>query len=850
MALLAGWYFRRTARHPGPGEEGYVELCEGLYHFGVVMAIWCAALLVPWFRNPFFTLIALGLPVAYFYIRAELATRAGKTEARRYRNSAAVLGFIILALYVFKGAFHLILFPGTPVSTEYYHFNAPLIVVLGLVLLRLHGLGGTTWLAFYGGIALMTGSYFWLTWLPGFSPFEYAMPSAWCAIGLGHFWILLSYARSPLRTLIQRIANLNDDSWHSLWLNWGRCLLAATQTATFFGIGDYASDTYMVAPLLAGAATIFIHQGIIRMLRSNASSAPIGLAENLSPTSTPKGARRGVAYLILGSLELLAALHMGFLIPSYLDKHYVIWAILGLWLAMLVVHQFLPRKPDFEIETIGRIALVFAALTLAHIFYHRPWTATGLWAMALGGIVAALNPVHSFSLARRSAFDEDGSSVQATAPVASNALAQFCAGLLLLIPAWLVYFSQVHATGYDLSLEEALQPWPILATTAAMFLTGLFARLFPERLAPGYIRWRRTQFRLFDLTLSRIQTSGARIHFVALVLTLIICFTTQLAHYGAAFSGREVALLILLEAAFAVAWFYEGKRRQSMVAYYLMQISAVACFAALRRHLMLTTNFWTYEYDVWASLAFSLVLSGAKQVFDLQPRSLRVPLLTTMFALPAMALVWVIVHGLGVNMALLVVGLHSVLFAYLGRESRESPYNILALSGFVAFILMVFYSKFHLRAVHAYIIPVGLGVLVLQEIFRDRIKPDARNWIRLVTLMAMLGSSGYYALVDPRYPITFNLTMILLCLLGMGLGSFLRIRVYLAMSFAGLMVDLISILYKVLVQMERSARMTIIGSLVLVIGAILVFGAIYYKTNKAKFDAWVESWRARLAKWQ
>jgi hypothetical protein len=922
MAWLAGWYFRRSARHPGPGEEGHVELCEGLYHFGVVMAIWCAALLVPWFRNPFFTLIALGLPVAYFYIRAEVAARRqsgsqreplhhegegstaraashgteteqtsslspsdgeragvrGPFETRRYRNSAAVLGFIILALYVFKGAFHLILFPGTPVTTEYYHFNAPLIVVLGLVLLRLHGLGGTTWLAFYGGIALMTGSYFWLTWLPGLSPFNHPMPSAWCAIVLGHFWILLSYARSPLRTLIQRIANLSDDSWHSLRLNWGRCLLAATQTATFFGIGDYASNTYMVAPLLAGAATIFIHQGIIRMLRATIEQPPASAAEStLSPSdgerARVRGAfrpgRRGVAYLILGSLELLAALHMGFLIPSYLDKHYVIWAILALWLGMLIIHQFLPRKPDLEIETIGRIALVFAGLTLAHIFYHRPWSATGLWAMALGGLLASINPVRSFSLARRSAFDEGGSPVQAAAPIASNALEQFCAGLLLLIPAWLVYFSQIPLINNDLTPEGAVQPWPILAATATIFLTGLFTRLFPERQAPGYWRFRNIaaagslpsseeragvrslpHFRLFDLTLSGFQTSGTRIHLAALVITLIICFTTQFVHYGAAFSRREVTLLILLEAALAIAWFYEGKRRQSMAAYYLMQISAVACFAALRRHLMLTTNFWTYEYDVWASLVFSLALSGAKQVFDLQPRSLRVPLLTTMFALPAMALVWVIVHGLGVNMALLVVGLHSVLFAYLGRESRESPYNILALAGFVAFILMVFYSKFHLRAVHAYVIPVGLGVLVLQEIFRDRIKPDARNWIRLVTLMAMLGSSGYYALVDPRFPVTFNLTMILLCLLGMGLGSFLRIRVYLAMSFAGLMVDLISILYKVLVQMERSARMTIIGSLVLVIGALLVFGAIYYKTNKAKFDAWVESWRARLAKWQ
>jgi hypothetical protein len=507
---------------------------------------------------------------------------------------------------------------------------------------------------------------------------------------------------------------------------------------------------------------------------------------------------------------------------------------------MLVVHRFLPSKPDFEIETIGRIALVFAALTLAHIFYHHAWSVTGLWAMALGGLLAAVNPVRA-----RLEPDRGGGR--------GNAVEQFCAGLLLLIPAWLVYFSQVSVSNDSLDLEAALQAWPVLATTGAIFLTGLFARWFPEHWATGYWRWRNrplTHFGLFDVTLSWLQASGVLLHRFVILLTLIVCCTVQGTHYGVAFSGREIALLLLLEAALAVAWFYEGKRRQSMVAYYLMQISAVACFASLRRHLMLTTNFWTYEYDVWASLAFSLILAGAKQVFDLQPRSLRVPLLTTMFLLPAMALVWVLVHGLGVNMALLVVGLHSVLFAYLGRDSRESPYNILALSGFVAFILMVFYSKLHLRAVHAYIIPVGLGILVLQEIFREQIKPDARNWIRLVTLMAMLGSSGYYALVDPRYPITFNLTMILLCLLGMGLGSFLRIRVYLAMSFAGLMVDLISILYKVLVQMERSARMTIIGSFVLVIGAVLVFGAIYYKTNKAKLDAWVEGWRLRLVRWQ
>jgi len=194
-----------------------------------------------------------------------------------------------------------------------------------------------------------------------------------------------------------------------------------------------------------------------------------------------------------------------------------------------------------------------------------------------------------------------------------------------------------------------------------------------------------------------------------------------------------------------------GKRRQSMVAYYLMQISAVACFAALRRHLMLTTNFWTYEYDVWASLAFSLRAGPAQNRSSTsQPRSLRVPLLTTRSRCPRRPSSGCSSTASASNMALLVVGLHSVLFAYLGRESREIA---LQHSGTVR-IRRVYLDGFLFEAPsarHSRLRHSGWPwLLVLQEIFRDRIKPDARNSIRLVTLMAMLGSAGYYALVDPR----------------------------------------------------------------------------------------------------
>ena len=360
LAWLAGWYFRRAARHPAPGEEAHMDLCEALYHYGVVLALWCAFLIIPWFRQPFFTLIALGLPVSYFYLRAELGARSGAAESRRYRNSAAVLCFVVLGLYACKSIFQMIVFPGAAIGTQYYHYNAPLILLLGLVMLRLRGLGGTGWLAFYGGLALMAGSYFLTTALPGYSPFDYPMPGAWCAIVLGHFWIVVSHTRSPMRSVIQQLARLVDEAWFSLRHYWGISLLAATQGAVAWGIGDYAANTRMVAPLLAGAATVLIHQGAIR--RSRVS-------------------------VLLAAVELVVALHMDFLIPSYLPKEYVIWAFIIIWLGVLIAHELLREK--ISAATIGRIAAPPAGLVFAHVLYHRPWSVIGLWGVGLGAILAA-----------------------------------------------------------------------------------------------------------------------------------------------------------------------------------------------------------------------------------------------------------------------------------------------------------------------------------------------------------------------------------------------------------------------------------------------------------------------------
>jgi hypothetical protein len=800
MAYLAGLYFRRAARQPDHGEDAYVGVCEGLYHFGVTVAMWCAVLLVPAFRHPAVALCALGAPIAYFYVRAESGSRVGLDAARRYRDSAAVLSFVVLGGYVFRAGFQMVMFPDEPIiRTDYYHYNAPFIMLLSVVMLRLHGLGGTTWLAFYGGLALVTGTYFSLTWMPGLSPFDHPMPAAWAAVALSHFWTLVSHQRSPLRTAIQRLAAIDGQQWFDLRRSWGVCLLIATQAAVLFGLLNWKSNTLMVAPLLVGAASILIHQGAIR---------------------------RSPIYFGLAGVQLFVALHADFLIDSYLAKDHVVWAVIVIWGAILMVHQCLSRR--VEINGLGVVAAGLAALTMVHVFYHQPTSTIGLWAVATGAVLAALTPRPT------------------RAAASGEQLAM--AGLILLVPTWLMYFSQIKVV--PAGVNAMFATWPALCTTAVVFLTGSLAAVFQVRLHIDYDRLQRLRPRLFDQTLSLMGARGLDINTAALYLSFVLTAIVQVMHYGRPFEPRELVLIMALYASYTIGWFFEGRLRHNMVSYILLHVSVVGFFAVARRQLMLTTDFWTPEYDVWASLAVSFGLTGFKQVFDVQQREARIPLMGTLFTLPVVALIWVLYNHMDSNVALLVVGLHSLMFTFMGKDEKESPYNIVALAGFVAFVLIVFWSKLQLRVIHAYTLPVGIGILVLLQVFRRHIEPGARNRIRLATLLIMIGSAGYYALVDDRYPLAFNLTLIVACLAAMALGSFFRIRLYLALGFAGLMVDVGSILFKVMRGMERSSRMTIIGGIVLLVGVGLVFGAIYYKTHRSRINQRLDHLRAKVGAWE
>ena len=800
MAWLAGWYFRRAARHPDEGEQEYVDWCEGFYHFGLTLAIWCAALMIPALRQPATAIFAFGLPIAWFYFRSETDYRRELDSGRRYRNSATVLSFTILAFYTCRGLFQMILFPDEPViQTDYYHLNAPLVMVVALILLRLHGLGGNAWLAFYGGLSLMVGSYFTLTLLPRTSPFDFPMASAWCGVGLAHFWILFSTRRSPARSAIQQMACIDEAQWFALRHSWGVCLQVAVQGLLLWGLADWRTNNLLVAPLLAASSSVLIHHGLIR---------------------------RSPVYFVIAGLQVLLALHMDFFVPSWLPKEQVIWTVLGTQAVLLAAHQFSLRFTP--LPKMGTITLGLSGLIFVHVLWHHPESATGLMAVAMGSVLTALTPRPTIA--------------------ARNNEERLLAAIILLVPVWLVFFSQTNLR--DVGLSDVFRSWPLLTATAALLAVGTLVRVFQERIFSAYDQLDRTHPRLFDQTCHWMATSGAMANSVALWITFAATVTAQLLHYGRPFETPALVLTAGLFAALSVAWYFEGRLRKSTAPYIALQLSILAFFGVIRRHLLLTTDFWNYEYDVWASLVVSFGLAGSKQLFDLQPKQIRIPLLGSLFTLPVVALVWVLYHHLGTNVALLVVGLHSLMFTFMGKDDRQSPYHLVGIAGFVTFVLIVFWSKLEFRVLYAYTVPVGMGVLVMLQLFRDRIHRDTRNRIRLVTILTMLSSAGYYALIDDRYPVAFNLSLILLCLAAMGLGSFFRIRLYLTLGFSMLLLDLVTIVAKVLTGMERGIQMTAVGSIVLLIGVTLVFGAIYYKTHQATLTATADRWREKFGGWE
>lgn len=797
ISLLAALYLRNAARHPVSDLKENSELLERLYHFGLSMTFWCVALMIPFLRNPQMAMAAFGIPALYLYIRAEAGFRVQSKEFKIYLNSAVLIIYVLMALYVFRSFVHMFFYPEVPVDSNYYHYNAPWIILYGIILFRSFALGASTLAPFYGGLAIVTGLFFSITASDSMSPFYNQVRAAWVAVISGHFWILVNQKKSPLRSLIQHISTLTDEQWKSLRQPWGHCLLAAVHIMSFAAIFYSLEEPLKIAPLVLGTATLSLHICIIR-------KSPL--------------------YGVLTGLELLAGIHAGFLIESYLKADYVVWVIVALWTSLLLVDQLLKSK--IPAKTVSKAAAGLALLTFCHVIYHHPASHAGLAVVAVMSVLTLMTPIQG-------ALKLDTE--------------RFIGILLLLAPTWLSYFivADVPVLRYEYFQLIAL-PMAALIFFVTVSAVELVKVYHPSKA----LRINEFEGRLVNNFLEWIFRESEKIHFCGLWIASASFLFIQFQFKGTAYESRDLVAMIFLTAGMAFSWFKHGRKVDSWISYVMMYIAGLSTFAVIRHQLLLTSEVWKIEYDVWFSILVSITAAASKDWLENSPKKLKIPSLFVLFLIPLAALGWAHHNDMGTNYTLAIIGLNSLVYTFLGKDNKQSPYNFVAVGGFVAFSIIALWSKLEIHSLHSYVLPVGMGVLILLQLFHDRVSEQTRFRVRLFTLIAMISTAGFYAVIAEPRSLAFNLTMLTGCLMAMGFGAFLRVRLYLILGFAGLMTNIISIIVRIVLEMNKGGRMAVLGGLILLIGGILVFGNLYYKTNQDKVRGIISTWRRRFGVWE
>lgn len=784
-AYLAALYLRLAAKR-----NADALWLTALYHFGVTMALWCAALLLPPLRAPGAALIALGVPLVYFYLRAELGKSV--VEQHRYADSATAISFVVFAVYTLRFAVQLLLFADAPADSSYYHSNAPAMIVLGFIMFRLHALRQNAWLATYGGLTLMIGSFFLGSWPASFSPFQHMDRAALIGVLLAHFWIAFAAYRSPLRAGLMRLGAIAEDDWRGHARIWSVVLLAAVHVLFALAV-IYAQDASPVfAPLLFGLVTVIWH--VASGFRSS-----------------------GV--FVLGAVELLLALHADFFVTSGLEKRFVVWSVLLCFVVLLVARRVLEWL--FAFTAIGRAAVVLSVVTLGHLLVHHPSSPLGLLLVGALAVLAAFTPF-------RRGFSSE-------APLAEVAL-------VLAVP-WLVYFSQARLDTLH-ELDAPFRPWPLHALAAALLAIAALARFVHDQGKPPAFE------RLFAATVAFLgdRYRALQIAFAAVALALLL-FVRYIS-WRTPLPVGEVVLACVLYAGIGYGAWAKGRLQRVAVLFLLAEYCLEQIVETVRYEVVLTNAAsWTPHYDIVAMLLASLVLAAVKELVDLEREGL-LPVVGTLLGLPIAALSWTVWNDLSLDVALFIIGVNSLIFAFMGRNQKESPYNVIAIFGFIAFVLSVFKGKMELSVLPAFVTPIGVGVLVLVHLYERVLERHARANIRLVTLAAMLGSAGYHALLDQRFPVAFHALFIALSVVIMTVGVLMRVKLYVVVGFAAALLDAFTLLVKAVATMDRGPRMTLIGAFVLLTGALLVGGAIYYKAHKDELLERYARFRGRFAGWE
>jgi hypothetical protein len=145
-----------------------------------------------------------------------------------------------------------------------------------------------------------------------------------------------------------------------------------------------------------------------------------------------------------------------------------------------------------------------------------------------------------------------------------------------------------------------------------------------------------------------------------------------------------------------------------------------------------------------------------------------------------------------------------------------------------------------------YLAPLGLFLLALGHLFAASLERPLRQWLRVLGSLLLYLPAGWSITFqlglapDARYPVVFGLV----CLLGVAVGMLLRIRAYLVLGSAFLVLDVLANLLHAGLRNHRLGFLLLSGAGLLILG-----GMVLSTLQREAVQRLVRRYRARIASW-
>jgi len=551
----------------------------GLFVSGVTIAVYCGGLLaLKYVLGLDMTLtrgfFLLTLPPFWFYVSSEVQSGVEKPHAPA-RHAATILWSGVLAFYLLPILFTILIFPNYQPTASHYFLYAPVALISGFVLIRLHALGGQALLVLAGVSIEVVGAFFFTTRLiilmlgetPSSSIGKTFELFTLVAAGLSYVFLLGTGEKGFFKLVLIRIGHIGEELWQMVRILLIALCLTGSHVLFLISATHPAGQQYI---------------GIILLLLA-------GLWWYVGHTF------HQIIFYSLAYAEVLAALFSCRVFDAIWTESWIIWLLLAFFGTIILIYgQFLQhRYPGAAFHVYAWLSVTAALIVFEHITFYGLSSKLSLVPLFLLWIMVFCIP----------------------APLSSRQFPGFRAflGILLYVPAFLFFFQQGPPS--FLHLPRTLLTAVIISALIVAYRVYRWQWFSDEDVKNPrlihHLHWYLEQPHslLFILSLSTLGV--AAIHFVSFLS-------------GPDLFARQFLSMLVVQGFLTVYWFGLARKEHRWWWTLTAEMMVAGIIFTLRQDLPLLFHLpWNVNWDLAVGVFVAFAITAAR------------PFLTTGFLCPS-----------------------------------------------------------------------------------------------------------------------------------------------------------------------------------------------------------------------